>query len=69
MTLACACAQGCGEGENAAADAQKHLTKLLADAPAIDKEAMDKVSTLCDDENKLVRQVCSWVCACVRPCV
>ena len=33
------------------------LTKLLAEAPAIDEGAMDSVSKLCDDENRLLRQV------------
>jgi hypothetical protein len=49
--------QGAGKGETAAADAQRLLTKLLAEAPAIDGGAMASVSKLCDDESKVLRQV------------
>ncbi len=38
-------------------DTAKLLTRLLADAPAIDEATMRAVSALCDDEKKEVRQV------------
>ena len=45
-----------GEGEVGAADGQRHLIKLLSDVPVIDIGTMNRVTKLCDDENKQLRQ-------------